>query len=91
MFFLRTVIWPFDQLYPNLMNGNSVTVLSPNCYSVVQTKTQKEPDVFRKHLKGMKASKSPVLRETGVVFKRGSPRIITREQVSNDDVKSTMI
>ena len=40
MGFLRIVIWPFDQLYPNLMNGNSVTVLSPNCHSAVQISTQ---------------------------------------------------
>ena len=36
-------------LYPNLMNGNSVTVLSPNYHSAVQTQTQTEPAVFRKH------------------------------------------
>ena len=79
------------------MNGNLVTVLSPNCYSAVQTstQTQTEPEVFRKHLKGMQASKYPVLHsDAGVVFKRGSPRIITRQQVSrglSNDVKSTMI
>ena len=28
-------IWLFDQLYPNLMNGNSVTVLSPNNHSAI--------------------------------------------------------
>ena len=26
-------IWPFDRLYPNLMNSNLATVLSPNCHS----------------------------------------------------------
>ena len=30
------VIQPFDQLYPNVMNGNSVTVLSANCHSGIR-------------------------------------------------------
>ena len=45
-------IWPFDQLYPNLMNGNLVTVLLLNDHSVVQTQTQirTELEVCRKHI-----------------------------------------
>ena len=42
-------IMPFDQLYPNLMNGNSATVLLPNYHSAVQTQTLTQPEVFRKH------------------------------------------
>ena len=41
-------IWPFDPLYPNLMNVNLATVLSPNYHSAVQTQTQTQPEVFRK-------------------------------------------
>ena len=42
---------PFDQLYPNLMNGNLATVLLPNYHSAVQTQTQtrvisKTPNVY---------------------------------------------
>ena len=49
LFFLQIVIQPFDQLYPNLTNGNSVTVLLLNCHLAVQTQTQRqtEPEVFR--------------------------------------------
>ena len=43
-------ICPFGRLYPNLTNGNLVTVLSPNCHAPVQTQTQTEPEVFRKHV-----------------------------------------
>ena len=44
-------VWLFDRLYPNLMNGNSATVLSLNYHSAAQTQTQTqtEPEVFRKH------------------------------------------
>ena len=33
-------------------NGNLATLLSPNCHSAVhmQTQTQTEPEVFRKHI-----------------------------------------
>ena len=48
---LQIAIRPFNQLYPNLANGNSVTVLLLNCHLAVQTQTQMqtEPEVFRKH------------------------------------------
>ena len=51
LFCLQIAIQPFNQLYPNLTNGNSETVLSPKCHLAVQTKTQMqtEPEVFRKH------------------------------------------
>ena len=37
--------------FSNLMNGNSTTVLSLNCHSVVQTQTQMqtEPEAYRRH------------------------------------------
>ena len=31
------------------LNGNSVTVLSPNCHSAIQTQTQTEPEAYRMH------------------------------------------
>ena len=37
----------FDPLHPNLMNGNSATVLSSNCHSADQMQT--EPEACRMH------------------------------------------
>ena len=36
--------------FPNLMNGNSATVLSPNCRSAIQTQTQTELEAYRTHI-----------------------------------------
>ena len=35
----------FVQLYPNLMNGNSMTVLSLNCHSAIQIQTQMQREL----------------------------------------------
>ena len=40
---------PFDWLYSHLTNSNSASVLLLNCHSAIQTQTQTEPEVFRKH------------------------------------------
>ena len=40
LFCLQNGIQPFDWLYPNLMNGNSVTALSQKYHLAIQTQTQ---------------------------------------------------
>ena len=58
-FYLQIAIRLFDQLYPNLTNGNSVTVLLPNCHLAFHTQIEMQwnPEMFQKHLFQMAAVK----------------------------------